>query len=107
MTTHKEDVKQKEIATTHVIHIKGGVKVLTYIPADKVEHILTQMKANHGQLSVYTSNAIAHSVAAALVRDDQEIQDELSKNEHHFSDPDYDFEESDDDRTAWPPDEEE
>ena len=75
--------------------------------ADKVEHILTQIKATRGQLSAYTANAIAHSVAAALVQDDKEMRDELAKNEHHFSDPDYDVEESDDDRTAWPPDEEE
>ena len=101
MIEHKEDVKMCEIATTHVIHVKdgGGVKVLTYIPADKVDDILTQLRQRDGQISIFTANALGHSIASTLALDDKLKRHQLAENIHEFKDPDYDFEELDDPRT--------
>lgn len=105
MIEHNEKVNMQEISTTHVIHVDGGVKVLTYIPADKVEDILSQLEKRGGQISIFTANALGHSIANALAIDARNHKKELAANEHTFSDPEYEFEEVDDPRT-WMPDRE-
>ena len=106
MIEHNENINMQEISTPHVIHVKGGgVKVLTYIPADKVEDILCQLKQRDGQISIFTANALGHSIANALAIDDKNNRKELASNVHTFSDPEYDFEESDDSRTLMPDEE--
>ena len=101
-----------EDATTDVSAIAvnindGGMKAIIYLDRQEVRKIVDQVKKNNGQLDHTTAMAIASSVAAAVKALDNENWQTLRGMAHKSNNREYDFEEEDDPRTLFGPNEEE
>jgi len=105
MAYNDETVTVEPISSI-AVNINDGMKVIVYINKSMCNKIVDQIKKNNGQLDYTTAMAIASTVAASVKYLSDENWKELRSNPHKPSDSSYDFEEDDDPRTLFSPEDE-
>ena len=106
MATYNNETVDVEPISSLAVNINDGMKIIVYINKSMCNRIVEQVKKNNGQLDHTTAMAIASSVAASVKYLSDENWKELRSNPHKPSDSSYDFEEDDDPRTIFNPDDE-
>lgn len=105
MAYNNETMKAESISSL-AVNINNGMKVILYIDKPTCNRIVEQLEKNNGKLNNTTAMALASSVAASVKSLANENWQELRSNPHKPSDSNYDFEEDDDPRTVFSPEDE-
>ena len=106
MASYNNESVDVEPMSSLAVNINNGMKVILYIDKPTCNRIVEQIKKNNGQLDYTTAMAIASTVAASVKYLSDENWKELRSNPHKAKDNGYDFEEDDDPRTIFSPEDE-